>query len=207
MQRKRVLRSSWILNQCNLSCKTVKNCRIIGLNRAKKEQNSVYFETAYSRRSDSGDGAKRSEQKKKELGAGLGVRAPFLLSLSSSLFYFSHSLTSRSTPLSEPREQVNFETKTYRAFSLTWPASMQIHWNKRKWLHKKRDQLPQDWFGTPTWPPFYCFEIPIWSPWRHVKTLYYSTVMCKACQVQVTSTFSLLMLPSIPVDVKWHKGL
>ena len=37
-------------------------------------------------------------------------------------------------------------------FSLTWPASMQIYWNKRKHLHKKRVQLPQDWFGTPTWP-------------------------------------------------------
>ena len=59
-----------------------------------------------------------------------------------------------------------------RAFSLTWPASMQIYWNKRKRLHKKRVQLPQDWFGTPTWPPFHCFGTPIWPPWRHVKTLY-----------------------------------
>ena len=48
-----------------------------------------------------------------------------------------------------------------RVFSLTWPAYMQIYWNKRKRLHKKRVQLPPDWFGTPTWPP-----------WRHVKTLY-----------------------------------
>ena len=39
-------------------------------------------------------------------------------------------------------------------FSLTWPASMQIYWKKRKRLHKKRVQLPQDWFGTQTWPPF-----------------------------------------------------
>ena len=45
-------------------------------------------------------------------------------------------------------------------------------WNKRKRLHKKRVQLPQDLFGTPTWPPFYCFATPIWPPWRHVKTLY-----------------------------------
>ena len=35
----------------------------------------------------------------------------------------------------------------YRAFSLTWPASMQIHWNKRNCLHKKIVQLP---LGTPT---------------------------------------------------------
>ena len=61
---------------------------------------------------------------------------------------------------------------SYRVFSLTWPASMQIYWNKRKRLHKKRVQLPQDWFGTPTWPPFHCFGTPIWPPWRHVKTLY-----------------------------------
>ena len=26
----------------------------------------------------------------------------------------------------------------YRSFSLTWPAAMQIYWNKRKFLHKKR---------------------------------------------------------------------
>ena len=41
----------------------------------------------------------------------------------------------------------------HRVFSLTWPASMQIYWNKRKRLHKKRVQLPQDWFGTATWRP------------------------------------------------------
>ena len=61
---------------------------------------------------------------------------------------------------------------SYRVFSLTWPASMQIYWDKRKCLHKKRVQLPKDWFGTPTWPPFYCFGTPIWLPWRRVKTLY-----------------------------------
>ena len=45
-------------------------------------------------------------------------------------------------------------------------------WNKIKDLHKKRVQLPQDLFGTPTWPPFYCFGTPIWPLRRHVKTLY-----------------------------------
>ena len=49
-----------------------------------------------------------------------------------------------------------------RAFSHTWPATMQIYWNKRKRLHKKRVQFPQDWFGTPTRLPFYCFGTPIW---------------------------------------------
>ena len=52
----------------------------------------------------------------------------------------------------------------YRAFSLTWPASMK---------EKKRVQLLQDLFGTPIWPPFHCFGTPIWQQWRHVKTLYY----------------------------------
>ena len=52
----------------------------------------------------------------------------------------------------------------YRAFSLTWPASMLIYWNKRKFLHEKRIQLPQDCLGTPTWPPFYCLGTPIWPP-------------------------------------------
>ena len=69
-----------------------------------------------------------------------------------------------------PRNRCN--VSCHRVFSLTWPASMQIYWNKRKRLHKKRVQLPQDWFGTPTWPPFYCFGTPIWQPRRHVKTLY-----------------------------------
>ena len=36
----------------------------------------------------------------------------------------------------------------------------------------KRVQLPEDFLGTPTWPPFHCFRTPIWPPWRHVKTLY-----------------------------------
>ena len=41
-------------------------------------------------------------------------------------------------------------TAFYRAFSLTWPASMLIYWNKRKFLHKKRIQPPQGCRGTPT---------------------------------------------------------
>ena len=49
-----------------------------------------------------------------------------------------------------------------KAFSLTWPATIQIYENKRNCLHKKRVQLPQDLFGTPTWPPFLSFGTPIW---------------------------------------------
>ena len=36
----------------------------------------------------------------------------------------------------------------YRLFLLTWPASMQIYWNKRERLYNKRVQLPKDCFGT-----------------------------------------------------------
>ena len=61
------------------------------------------------------------------------------------------------TPIWPPWRHVK---TLYRVFSLTWSASMQIYWNKRNRLHKKRAQLPQDWFGT-----------PIWLPWHHVKTL------------------------------------
>ena len=50
-----------------------------------------------------------------------------------------------------------YRLSTYRVLSLTWPVSMQIYWNKRKRFHNKRIQIPQDWFGTLTWPPFHCF--------------------------------------------------
>ena len=40
--------------------------------------------------------------------------------------------------------------KFNRAYALTCPAATQIHWNKRECLHKKRVELPQDWFGTTT---------------------------------------------------------
>ena len=44
----------------------------------------------------------------------------------------------------------------YGAFTLTWSVSMQIS------LHKKRVQLPHEWFGAPTRPLFHCFGTPIW---------------------------------------------
>ena len=54
--------------------------------------------------------------------------------------------------------------QSYKAFSLTLPASMLIYWDKRKHLHEKRVQLLEDFLGTPTWPPFHCFRTPIWPP-------------------------------------------
>ena len=50
----------------------------------------------------------------------------------------------------------------------THVTSMQMYWNERNRWHKKRVPLPQDWFGTPTWPPFHCFGTLIWL-WNHVK--------------------------------------
>ena len=47
---------------------------------------------------------------------------------------------------------------------------------KRKRLHKKRVQFPEDWFGTPTW-----------SPWRHVKTLY---IICRSCALDSSLYFA-----------------
>ena len=84
--------------------------------------------------------------------------------------HFQSSLLSTRWPEIRLHSQAIFDHAN-RAFSLTWPASMLNYWNKRKFLHKKRVQLPQDCLGTPTWPPFYCFGTPIWPPWRRVKTL------------------------------------
>ena len=42
------------------------------------------------------------------------------------------------------RKQTIIVHNDYSVFSLTWPASMQIYWNKRTRLHKKRVQLSQD---------------------------------------------------------------
>ena len=68
---------------------------------------------------------------------------------------------------------------SYIAFSLTWPVSMQIYWNKRKPLHEKRVRLTNDWFGTPTWLPFHCLGTTIWPPWPLVKTLHSAVLTCR----------------------------
>jgi len=73
--------------------------------------------------------------------------------------------------------------KRNRAFSVTWPAAMQVYWNERKCLHMKRVQLSQsqEWFGASTWPPFHCLRTPIWLLWGHVKTLYTNNSLWKTC--------------------------
>ena len=112
--------------------------------------------------------------RKKERGEGEGRKkypAPFDLPQFLPSFRVS-TCAFASERFARPKKTPALQAKPNSAFSLTWSASMLIYWNKRKFLHKKRVQLPQDWFGTPTWPPFHCSETLIWPPWRHVKTLY-----------------------------------
>ena len=89
----------------------------------------------------------------------------------------------------------------HRVFSLTCPEAMQIYWNKRKCLHKKRVELPQDWFGTLTWPPFYCFDTPTWLLWHHVKTLFINIV--KTYQI---FSLALAKMYFFHVVLVWRKG-
>ena len=56
------------------------------------------------------------------------------------------------------RKEKPGKNRFYREFLFTCPAAMQIYWNKRKCLHKKRVELPHDWFGKPT---FHCFATPV----------------------------------------------
>ena len=43
------------------------------------------------------------------------------------------------------------------------PAAMQIYYNERKCLHKKKVEPPRDWFGKPTcMTAVSWFETPIW---------------------------------------------
>ena len=53
----------------------------------------------------------------------------------------------------------------YRAYSLSWPASMQIYGNKRNFLHKERVQLLQSLFGTPIWPLWSHVNMLCGVPW------------------------------------------
>ena len=57
-----------------------------------------------------------------------------------------------------------------RAFSRTWPASLQIYWNKRKRLLTKRIQF-QPHIHVHGCHFKYCFGTPVWPTWRHMKAL------------------------------------
>ena len=55
--------------------------------------------------------------------------------------------------------QMSIQTFQWRVF--THVASIYANlYKQRKRFHKKRIQLPQDWFGAPTWLPFHCFGTP-----------------------------------------------
>ena len=68
-----------------------------------------------------------------------------------------------------------------RVFSLTWPASTQIDWNKRKRLPEKRVQLPHDWFGT-----LYMAQV----------SLFWDTNMAAVTSCKNAKTIELIPVPS-----------
>ena len=98
----------------------------------------IQSELACSRHSDRGDNAKRCEQeKKKQRGGGVGVRARELsLSLFSSLF-FSRTLPSRRTRLSERLEQAKSSKKwIHRQITLTTNFAVDVYNCGYKYLTK-----------------------------------------------------------------------
>ena len=86
-----------------------------------------------------------------------------------------------------------------------WPASMLIYLNKRKHLYEKKVQLPQDWFRTPTWPPFHCFGTPIWQPWRHVKMLY-KHICCSSFFISVNFVFPFVLNSLAYITIPQNNG-
>ena len=56
-----------------------------------------------------------------------------------------------------------------------------MHSRKEGWFHSsyanligtKKVQIPQDWFGSPTWPPFHFCGTPIWRTWSHLNVMWY----------------------------------
>ena len=78
----------------------------------------------------------------------------------------------------------------YRAFSLTWPASLHYgSWPKKKEFHSHRD-----FFATPTWPLFHCFGTPIHQPWSHVKILYISYMKFDNKKLQTFLPYNLYVI-------------
>ena len=84
----------------------------------------------------------------------------------------------------------------YRAFSLMWPASMQIYWNKRKHLHKKKVQLPQDWFGTPTIGRRF---LVLGHQYGHHDIMWKHSILL-ICQLTCWLTWSICWLMSTNID-------
>ena len=90
-----------------------------------------------------------------------------------------------------------------RAFSLTWPASMQIYGYKRKRLQKKRVHLPQSWFGTPTWPAVTsCENALLWKRNYHISLIRMKCFeFMRICHILVESLHSQLAVE--PTWLPW----
>ena len=75
-----------------------------------------------------------------------------------------------------------------RAFSLTWPASMLIYWNKKGFYIRKEFNSHRVVLVHQHGRRFIVFGTPLWPPWRHVKTLcrnmalIYSATICNKKQ-------------------------
>ena len=80
--------------------------------------------------------------------------------------------------------------------------------NKKKCLYKKRVELSQDWFGTPTWLLFHCFRTPIWLPWCQVHTLYNYTIQWTAGATAegVHLRESMLKCLCSVIDHRWRQN-
>ena len=50
------------------------------------------------------------------------------------------------------------------------PSSYENLMEQKKVFTKQKGSTATGLFGTPTWPPFYCFRTQIWRTWCHVKT-------------------------------------
>ena len=85
---------------------------------------------------------------------------------------------------------------TGRSFSLLWPATMQIAWNKRTFLHDK-SPIPKRFFWyTNIAAILFC----IWPPWSHVKTIYKVTLSGKHFLKLPKWTDWILPFPVLHVD-------
>ena len=72
-----------------------------------------------------------------------------------------------------------------------------MYWNKRKPLHKKRIQLPQDCLGTPTWLPFQFIVLEHQYGCRDVMWKHSIRLRSFAVNVYLIKNF-LFMSPQLP---------
>ena len=87
---------------------------------------------------------------------------------------------------------------------------MQSYWNKRKWFDKKKVELPQDRFGTPTWQKKLLTWQKSWAPTGFVRftnmaavSLFCNTNMAAICR-HVHRLYTLLWCVVCFLIVKIH---